>query len=69
VGTHEAPESAESAVEVDSVAPEPSPEPAPEPAPAAAPVGRYQIQRPEPVRCGGHVLTERGWVLDTGQEV
>lgn len=57
---------------------EPSPEPAPsEPAPAAAPaepvppaepVRKYQIERPAPYRAGGHVLTERGWELDTGQE-
>ena len=54
-------------------APEPEPESAPEPAPAAAPappgpVRTYQLPRPEPTRCGGYVLTERGWVLDTTEQ-
>lgn len=56
-------------------APEPTPEPAPKPElpPAVAPappepVHTYKAPRPEPKRAGGHVLTERGWELDTGQE-
>jgi len=62
-------------------APEPTPEPAPEPAPAAAPalpepvtptvavpVRTYKAPRPEPTRCGGWVLTERGWEIDQQKE-
>ena len=30
-----------------------------------SPVKRYAAPRPKPFRAGGHVLTERGWVLDT----
>ena len=46
----------------------------PEEAPAAAPappgpVRTYKAPRPEPTRCGGWVLTDHGWVLDTEQEV
>ena len=49
--------------------PESAPEPAPEVAPAPLePVRKYEIPRPEPTRCGGYVLTDRGWVLDTDQE-
>ena len=31
----------------------------------SSPVKRYRAPRPAPFRAGGHVLTERGWVLDT----
>ena len=57
----------------------PTPEPAdgPEGAPVAAPapppappqpIRRYVAPKPTPIRAGGHVLTERGWEIDTGQE-
>lgn len=46
--------------------PEAAAPPAPDPAPAehpAVPVSRIRIRDDsEPVRAGGHVLTERGWV-------
>lgn len=28
------------------------------------PVTRYVLDKPEPLRAGGHLLTERGWVID-----
>lgn len=33
-----------------------------------SPVKRYQAPRKALYRAGGHVLTERGWELDRGQE-
>lgn len=51
-----------------AVAPAPAPPPATDQAAAREPVHTFRITRPDPIRAGGYVLTDRGWELDTDKE-